>query len=242
MKNYRQPGDVLTFTAPTGDVTAGNAYMIGGRVIVATVTALATVLFEGLTEGVCNLTKATGFALVEGQAVFWDQTNNRVTNDPAVGFYVGSVAQAGGAASGDTTVAVALPETQQGGGKIYSIRRRCTVAEVNAGVQLLPAIAGYKYRMIGCKAIAVGGAAGAVTTVDVTATQATATVKLVAYAQASLTQSTVLTAGGSGGAVLADGASFVANDAGTAINVGKTGSSVTTATNIDIIFDYALES
>jgi hypothetical protein len=94
--------------------------------------------------------------------------------------------------------------------------------------------------MIGCKAISVGGAAGAVTTVDVTGTVSTSR-KLVAYAQANLTQSTVLVDGGTGGTVLADGASYTANDAGTAILVSKTGSNVTTATHIDVIFDYVIE-
>jgi hypothetical protein len=126
------------------------------------------------------------------------------------------------------------------GGAILNKRQRFTIAEINAGATLLPAISGKSYRMIGCKAIAVGGAAGAVTTVDVSGTVSTSR-KLVAFAQASLTQSTVLTDGGSGGAVLADGASYTANDAGTAILVGKTGASVTTATHIDIVFDYVIE-
>lgn len=126
-------------------------------------------------------------------------------------------------------------------GNLLSIRRRCTIAEVNAGVTLLAALTGYKYRMVACKAIAVGGAVGAVTTVDILATQATSSVKLAAFAQASLTQSAVLTAGGTGAAVLADGASFAQNDAASAITVGKTGATITTATAIDVIFDYTIE-
>ena len=123
---------------------------------------------------------------------------------------------------------------------VLSTRKRFTVAEVNAGATLVAAVAGKSIRMVNCKAIAVGGAAGAVTTVDVLATLSTGR-KLVAFAQANLTQSTVLTAGGTGGTVLADGASYTANDAGTAVTVGKTGSNVTTATHIDVIFDYVLE-
>lgn len=125
--------------------------------------------------------------------------------------------------------------------KVRNVRTRFTVAQVNAGATLVPAITGQKIRMVAAKAIAVGGAATAVTTVDILATQATASVKLAAFAQASLTQSAVLTAGGSGAAVLADGASFVANDIGTAITVGKTGSNVATATHVDVIFDYVIE-
>lgn len=123
---------------------------------------------------------------------------------------------------------------------VLSTRKRFTIAEVNAGATLVAAVSGKSIRMVNCKAIAVGGAAAAVTTVDVLGTQTTSK-KLVAFAQANLTQSTVLTAGGTGTTVLADGASFVANDAGTAVTVGKTGSDVTTATHIDVIFDYVLE-
>ena len=124
-------------------------------------------------------------------------------------------------------------------GMVQNVRQRFTIAEINAGATLVPAVAGKSIRMVTCKAIAVGGAAGAVTTVDVLGTLSTGR-KLVAFAQANLTQSTVLTAGGTGAAVLADGASYTANDAGTAITVGKTGSNVTTATHIDVIFDYVL--
>lgn len=124
---------------------------------------------------------------------------------------------------------------------VQNIRTRFTIAQVNAGATLLAAKTGYAYRMVGCTAISVGGAAGAVTTVDVLGTQSASGVKLVAYAQASLTQSAVLRDGGSGAAVLADGASYVVNDANTAITVGKTGSSVTTATHIDIDFSYVIE-
>lgn len=124
-------------------------------------------------------------------------------------------------------------------GVVMNVRQRFTIAEVNAGATLVAAVAGKSIRMVSCKAIAVGGAAGAVTTVDVLGTLSTGR-KLVAFAQANLTQSTVLTDGGTGAAVLADGASYTANDAGTAVTVGKTGSSVTTATHIDVIFDYVL--
>lgn len=124
---------------------------------------------------------------------------------------------------------------------VQNIRTRFTVAQVNAGATLLAAIAGYKYRMIQCLAISIGGAAGVVTTVDVIGTLSSAR-KLVAYAQASLTQSNVLVSGGTGAAVLADGASYTQNDANTPITVGITGGSITVATHIDFIFSYAVEA
>ncbi len=137
---------------------------------------------------------------------------------------------------------VAANRKVSGASVLITFRLRVTVAQIIAGLTLLPAIPGYKYRMTGCKAIAIGGAAATVTTVDILATQATASVKLVAFAQASLTQDTVLSAGGTGAAVLAGGASYVQNDANTAITISETGSNIATATAVDVIIDYAVEA
>ena len=126
-------------------------------------------------------------------------------------------------------------------GTVYSHRQRVTVAEINAGATLLSAVAGKGYRLVGCKAIAYGGAVGSVTTVDVLGTQSGSSVKLVAYAQASLTQSAVLKDGGSGAAVLADAASYVACDDNTALTILKTGSDADTATGVDIILQYTID-
>lgn len=125
-------------------------------------------------------------------------------------------------------------------GLVQHLRSRQLIAAVNAGATLLAAVPGYKYRLVDCWAQAYGGAVGAVTTVDILGTQ-TSGVKLVAFAQANLTENTVLKAGGTGAAVLAAGASFVPCDAGTAITVGITGSSITTATGIDFLLSFVLE-
>lgn len=127
-------------------------------------------------------------------------------------------------------------------GGSYTSRFHVAIADVNAGLTLLAALAGYKYRLLDGFAIAVGGAAGAVTTVDILGTQTASPVKLIAFGQANLTQSTIVRAGGTGGTVLADGASFAINDVNTAITIGKTGSSVTTATFIDVFLTYAIET
>lgn len=126
-------------------------------------------------------------------------------------------------------------------GVVQHLRVRVPIATVNAGGTLLAAVAGYKYRLVDCWAIAYGGAVGALTTLDILGTQ-TSGVKLVAFAQANLTENTVLKAGGTGAAVLAAGASFVACDAGTAITIAKTGSSGTTATGVDILLSYVFEA
>lgn len=122
------------------------------------------------------------------------------------------------------------------------LRTRKTIGEINAGVTLLAAIAGYKYKITGIKAIAIGGNAGAVTSVDVKGTQSTAAVVLFSFAQANLTRSAVLQPGTTGTTVLADGASFVANDANTAITAIKAGADITTATHVDFLIEYVIEA
>lgn len=240
--NQVQPGHVMTFTVPAAGVVSGGGYMIGALFTIATTTvAFASgATFEGALDGVWTLPKTTGEgALVEGQAAFWDVTNAKISIDSTVGHVpIGTVAAA--ALTGDTTAVVRLSAVSSAGA-VMNIRKRFTVAQVNAGATLVPALAGIAYRMIACNAIAVGGAAGAVTTVDVIGTLSASTRKLVAYAQVSLLQSVVLKDGGTGAAVLADGASYTKNDASAAIAVGKTGGDVTTATHIDFNLTYALE-
>jgi len=125
-------------------------------------------------------------------------------------------------------------------GDVQTQRFRVAIADIIAGYTILAALSGFKYRMIDCLAIAIGGAAGTVTTVDVLGTQSSS-VKLFAFAQAQLTQSTVLRPGVAGCAVLANGASFVACDDNTAITVGQTGSDIDTATHVDLILTYAID-
>jgi hypothetical protein len=124
-------------------------------------------------------------------------------------------------------------------GKAYTKRHRATVAEVNAGATVLAAIPGYKYQIKDAYMIAVGGQVTTVTTVDILGTLSSAR-KIMAGGQAALAQSALVRAGGTGGTVLADGASFTANDVNTAITVGITGSSITVATHVDFHLTYEL--
>ena len=236
---FIQPGDVMEFAAPAGGVTVNTLYLIGGYPAVAQVTATATTLCNFYVTGVHTLAKTTGEGtLVIGQAAFWDAANAKVTIAPSLGLPSGAIDSA--AATGDTTCAVRL-NGKSLCGRVFNIRKRIAVATVNAGTTLLAAVTGCKWRMVNAEAIAIGGAAGAVTTVDILATLSASSRKLVAFAQASLTQSTVLKDGGTGAAVLADGASYTANDVSTAITVGITGSAITTATSIDFKGLFQLE-
>lgn len=123
---------------------------------------------------------------------------------------------------------------------VFQHRQRFTVAQINAGADLLPAVQGYKYRVVDMAMIAIGGAVTTATTVDILATQAAASVKLMASAIANLTQNALLRAGATGGSILAAGASFVENDTNTKITVGKTGAGAAGATHVDVLISYVL--
>ena len=151
----------------------------------------------------------------------------------------------GGASSADGDIIEMLPMKSMGlksnQTTVRALRTRVTTANVNAGATLLAAIPGYKYRLHDAAMIAIGGGAATATTVDILATQSASSVKLVANAVAGLTQNTLLRAGATNSTILAAGASFVANDANTAITISKTGSDLATATSIDVLLLYTIE-
>src|SRR5678816_4700307 len=123
-------------------------------------------------------------------------------------------------------------------GVVLTIRHRFTLAQVNAGATVLPAIKGFRYRLVRAHLIAIGGAATTGTTVDLIGTLSAVARKLVAFGQAALTQSAYVSDGSAGGVILADGASYVANDDNTPISIGITGSAFTVATAFDLVLTY----
>ena len=144
--------------------------------------------------------------------------------------------------AGVTTLAkVVGPGTSYG---IYNKRIRVAIASVNAGADLVAAVAGLKYRFIGARVIAIGGAvtSSAATGLAIYGTQTTP-VALLSIVKANLTQSAVCTT--TGNTVLADGASFVTNDAATALTIKSTTAGaydLAGATYIDVIIDFAVEA
>lgn len=238
MNNYRQPGDVLPLTVDRA-VSSGGGFLKGSIFGVATADVADTAEGEFATCGVYGLAKTSAQAWTVGQKIYWDNTNFRCDTDGTVGQLIGAATEV--AANPSSTGYVKLDEsgTSTGGGTLRQLQQRVTIAEINAGLTLLPAQPGLSYRLVDAFVIAVGGAVGAVTTVDILATLTTGR-KLVAFAQASLTQSTLLRAGASGATILANGASFTSNDANTAVTIGKTGSDVTTATHIDVTLFYTV--
>lgn len=135
-----------------------------------------------------------------------------------------------------------IPRAKSAGVGLFTERIRTTAGNVNTGATLLPALPGLKYRIVDFTAIAIGGNASGATSVDILGTQAAAGATLAAMAIAALTRSTAVKPNSANVTLLADGASHSACDAGTAITIGKTGGSLATATHVDVILTYAIES
>lgn len=120
---------------------------------------------------------------------------------------------------------------------VRSKRVRVTLGQLNAGHTLLPAVAGYGYRIIGFNMIAIGGALGTATSIEIECDSA----DLFSVAAAQLTQSAVNTEDGAGTTVLADGASFDVNADNKAVKMSATGTA-DTLTHVDVILTYTLET
>lgn len=121
-------------------------------------------------------------------------------------------------------------------------RTRVTVAQLNAGFTLLPALPGVKWRLLDAVMIAVGGNATTGTSANIIGTRAGSAVQLLAAAVAALTQSAVLRAGAANMVVLADGASFTPLDANTPVTVKTVGSAMTVMTNLDVTLTYVADA
>lgn len=110
MQNFQQPGDTMTFTAPTAGVVSGSFYLIGALLVCATVTVDETLPFAGKTSGVfTSAPKTTSQAWVEGTLLYWDDSGKKFTTTSAGNRLVGCAAEAAG--SSDTTGTVRLNGT-----------------------------------------------------------------------------------------------------------------------------------
>lgn len=108
MRNYIQPGETMTFTAPSGGVVSGSFYQIGQVLVCAAATIAAALSFEGLTRGVFSVTKTASQAWAEGALVYWDDAAGEFTTVAAGNLRVGCAAEAVGSGAGETTGKVRL--------------------------------------------------------------------------------------------------------------------------------------
>lgn len=105
MKNFLQPGDEITLTAPYA-VTSGQGVLVGSAFGVASNDAAISTEVEARIRGVFALTKATGAAWTQGALIYWDNTARNCTTTVATNKLIGVATAA--AASGDTVGNVRL--------------------------------------------------------------------------------------------------------------------------------------
>lgn len=108
-RNFVQPGDTMTFTAPYA-VASGGGMLVGLVFAIALNVAAQNTPVEGRVIGVWDLPKATGESWVAYTTkIYWDNTNRRLTSSASGNTYVGIAVQ--NQASADVTGRVKLNGT-----------------------------------------------------------------------------------------------------------------------------------
>ncbi|MGH6865738.1 MAG: DUF2190 family protein [Methyloceanibacter sp.] len=117
VRNFVQPGDVITLIAPDGGVLSGQPFLVGNIFAIATTDATEGTTVEGALVGCFELSKASG-DISAGDRLFWDDTAKVIKNESAAGLYPVGVAIVAAAADTPTVrarldgIAVeAVPET-----------------------------------------------------------------------------------------------------------------------------------
>lgn len=105
MKNFVQPGDVMTMVAPYA-VAAGQGMQVGQNFGVALSDAAINVAVEAAQNGVMDITKEPSLAIAAGARVYWDNTNRRITTAAVGNLPVGVAAEAALSAAATARVLV----------------------------------------------------------------------------------------------------------------------------------------
>lgn len=106
-QNYVQEGDVLNYTNTSGStITSGTAILIGTWLGVALADIANGATGSVAIEGVFTVPKLSTDVVTQGAAVYWDNTNKRLTLTSAGNTLVGHAFAAAG--NGATTVQIKL--------------------------------------------------------------------------------------------------------------------------------------
>lgn len=109
MKNYIQPGDVLTITNGSGAArVSGDGILVGAKVAIVTGAIAAAAQGEAMFRGVFSHAKSTGAGTggAQGANAYWDNTARAFTAVVGTNTLAGYFAKT--CADGDTTCEVKL--------------------------------------------------------------------------------------------------------------------------------------
>jgi predicted RecA/RadA family phage recombinase len=113
MKNYIQPGDVLTLTAPY-DRLSGQGAFVGSIFGIAAYDVLSGAVGEFAIVGVFSHAKAASQAWTAGQKIYWDNTAKVMTNVATGNIHIGHTIEAVAGGAGDIIGKVRLHGVSSG--------------------------------------------------------------------------------------------------------------------------------
>ena len=107
MKNYVQPGNTITLTAPYA-VASGDGLLVGSVFGVASGTAALGETVEAALVGVYELKKLGSQAWAAGDKIYWDNTAKNTTKTLTSNTLIGVATEAVAGGAGDTVGRVRL--------------------------------------------------------------------------------------------------------------------------------------
>jgi predicted RecA/RadA family phage recombinase len=107
MKNYVQPGNTITLTAPYA-VASGDGLLVGSVFGVAAGDAANAETVEAALVGVFDLKKVASQAWAAGDKVYWDNTNKEATKTTTSNTLIGVATEAVANGAGDVVGRVRL--------------------------------------------------------------------------------------------------------------------------------------
>ncbi len=107
MKNYVQPGNTITLTAPYA-VASGDGLLVGSVFGVAAGDAANAETVEAALVGVFDLKKVASQAWVVGDKIYWDNTNKETTKTATANTLIGVATEAVANGAGDIVGRVRL--------------------------------------------------------------------------------------------------------------------------------------
>jgi len=90
-RGYKQPAETLEWIAPSGGVLAGVPVIIGtpGTLAFPLGNAAVGEPFRTPTAGSYVMTKEPGLAITNGDTLYWDNTNKRITKTASTNVVAG---------------------------------------------------------------------------------------------------------------------------------------------------------
>jgi len=100
MKNYVQPGNTVTLTAPYA-ITSGDGLLVGSIFGIASGDAANAETVETALIGIFDLKKVASQAWSAGDKVYWDNTNKEATKTATANTLIGVAVEAVAGGAGD---------------------------------------------------------------------------------------------------------------------------------------------